>query len=117
MNLRWMPILIFALLVSGASFGYDGEKRESMPDSHRANWEARHQFAAKSDAASCNGCHKPIFCVDCHSRHDSVQEKVHRRNYMFYHSIEARTNPRKCDECHRPNYCNSCHRNPSWGGS
>lgn len=80
------------------------------PDSHKTSWVERHQVEAKADPASCQQCHSnQIFCINCHQRRDTVQERVHRRNFKFFHSIQARANPRKCDACHTVDYCQKCH--------
>lgn len=109
-------LILLTALVAGAAHAIDPEKEAMKPDDHRAGWLAGHQDTAKADESSCKGCHKQFFCIDCHQRRDTIQQRMHRRNYMFYHSIEARANPRKCDECHKPAYCTDCHRNPQQAG-
>ncbi len=80
------------------------------PESHKTDWTAKHQVYAKQDPAYCTQCHaNQNFCIACHGRRDTVQEKMHRRNFKLYHSIEARANPRKCDACHTVNFCQECH--------
>ncbi|MBI2981228.1 MAG: hypothetical protein HYY44_02830 [Deltaproteobacteria bacterium] len=80
------------------------------PKSHRLDWKGRHQLFAKQNPKECETCHtNKRFCIDCHSRRDTVQERMHRRNFRFFHSIEARANPRKCDACHTITYCQECH--------
>lgn len=112
MRYKWLIITGCLVSLVGTVYALDPEKEASKPDSHRAGWDAGHQTAAKSDAASCRMCHKSYFCIDCHQRRDSITQRVHRRNFKFYHSIEARTNPRKCDSCHRVSFCTDCHGNP-----
>ena len=74
------------------------------------DWVGRHQSLAKQNPAECASCHtNPMFCLDCHKRRDTVQERMHKRNFKFFHSIEARANPRKCDACHTVTYCQECH--------
>lgn len=80
------------------------------PKSHRADWLSKHQIYAKQNPEDCQQCHNnAMFCIDCHRRRDTVQQKMHRRNFRLFHSIEARANPRKCDACHSVNYCQTCH--------
>ena len=80
------------------------------PQSHKAGWIAKHESYAKLNPQECAQCHSnAMFCVDCHKRRDTIQQKGHRRNFRFFHSIEARANPRKCDACHTVNYCQQCH--------
>lgn len=112
MKHRLITFIVLAILMAGSAYALDPEKEAMKPDNHRAGWNAGHQTTAKSDPASCNACHKPWFCIDCHQRRDTIEERVHRRNFKFYHSIEARMNPRKCDTCHTTTFCVDCHRNP-----
>lgn len=80
------------------------------PSSHKAGWISKHEIFAKQNPQECAQCHRnSMFCLDCHQRRDTIQQRVHRRNFRFSHSIEARFNPRKCDACHRVNYCQQCH--------
>lgn len=80
------------------------------PQNHKANWISKHQTYAKLNPKDCVQCHpNQMFCIDCHQRRDTVQERMHRRNFKFYHSIEARANPRKCSTCHTTTYCQQCH--------
>ncbi|OGQ48165.1 MAG: hypothetical protein A3H42_06800 [Deltaproteobacteria bacterium RIFCSPLOWO2_02_FULL_46_8] len=80
------------------------------PESHKAGWIAKHESYAKQNSKECTQCHSnAMFCIDCHKRRDTIQQRMHGRNFQFYHSIEARANPRKCDACHRVEYCQQCH--------
>ncbi len=109
-------ILIMGVLLVGmaaTAFALDPESDAGKPGSHSAGWVQMHQSTAKIDSSSCKACHKPWFCIDCHERRDSIQQRVHKRNYMFYHSVEARANPRKCDQCHKIVFCRDCHSNPT----
>lgn len=80
------------------------------PQSHKLNWMTKHQTVAKTDPKGCSDCHKnAMFCIDCHKRRDTVEQRVHKRNFKFFHSVVARANPRKCDACHTVTYCQNCH--------
>lgn len=80
------------------------------PQSHKVAWDKKHQVYAKQNAKECQQCHtNQMFCIDCHKRRDTVQERMHRRNFKFFHSIEARANPRRCDACHTVAFCQKCH--------
>ena len=80
------------------------------PASHKVDWIKKHQVYAKQEPATCKECHSnQQFCINCHSRRDTVQEKMHRRNFRYFHSIEARANPRRCESCHTVNFCQECH--------
>jgi hypothetical protein len=84
--------------------------RDIQPANHNFDWLGRHQVFAKDDAASCESCHQPRYCQDCHNRRDETVRTFHDRNIRFTHGIEARANPMKCAECHTPNFCQTCHR-------
>lgn len=80
------------------------------PESHRADWKAKHQVYAKQDPKYCAQCHQnSMFCIDCHKRRDTIDQKMHRRNFRYVHSIEARANPRRCEACHTIAFCARCH--------
>lgn len=80
------------------------------PQSHKAGWIEKHQVYAKQDPKYCKQCHgNRNFCIDCHKRRDTVNERMHRRNFKFFHSIEARANPRRCQACHTVSSCLRCH--------
>ncbi|PIR17419.1 MAG: hypothetical protein COV46_04475 [Deltaproteobacteria bacterium CG11_big_fil_rev_8_21_14_0_20_49_13] len=112
MRYKKIVLIFLASFVCSAAFALDPEKSAGMPESHDAGWAQMHQSTAKIESSSCRSCHKPWFCIDCHERRDSIQQRVHKRNYMFYHSVEARANPRKCDQCHKIVFCRDCHSNP-----
>jgi len=80
------------------------------PMDHKVNWMEKHQVYGKNNPPSCNECHpNQMFCLDCHTKRQTVRERVHRRNFRFTHSVKARANPRSCDSCHTVNYCQECH--------
>lgn len=101
--------LVLTGVVSAASNEAD---RDGMPDNHRSGWVEKHQHYAKGDSKNCMQCHKPMDCIDCHTRRDDITQRVHKRNWKFYHGVEARANPRRCDSCHQQQFCTDCHRNP-----
>ena len=41
---------------------------EIEPKNHNFNWAAKHAIFAKADEQSCENCHSPRFCEDCHKR-------------------------------------------------
>ncbi len=80
------------------------------PKSHLTDWLNKHQVYAKQNPQECVQCHtNAMFCLNCHSRRDTIQTRMHPRNFRFFHSIEARSNPHRCDACHTVDYCQSCH--------
>ena len=84
--------------------------REVQPANHNFDWLERHQVFAKNDAPSCETCHQPRQCQDCHNRRDQTVRSFHDRNIRFMHGIEARANPMQCGECHTTGFCQTCHR-------
>ena len=108
-RIGWCGGAVLALAII-ASFPVFAGKKSDKPENHWADWMAKHQIYAKSDPGSCTQCHvNANFCIDCHRRRDTVQERVHKRNFKLFHSIQARANPRKCDACHTVDYCQTCH--------
>ncbi|MBI1909473.1 MAG: hypothetical protein HYS22_04830 [Deltaproteobacteria bacterium] len=80
------------------------------PASHKMDWLNKHKTLAQQNPAECTQCHaNAIFCINCHKRRDTIQQRMHRRNFKFFHSIEARANPHRCDACHLVNFCQDCH--------
>jgi len=74
--------------------------RDIIPANHNFDWTSKHAIFAKADESSCESCHSPRFCADCHKRRDLPTLRVHDRNFRFIHGIEARANPRQCGSCH-----------------
>ena len=79
------------------------------PKNHNFNWMSKHAVFSKADAESCESCHAPVFCQDCHKRRDLPTIRMHDRNFRFIHGIEARANPRGCGNCHQVTFCDTCH--------
>ena len=81
---------------------------EIQPKNHNFNWISKHAVFSKADQESCENCHSPRYCEDCHKRRDFTIV-AHDRNFRFIHGIEARANPRQCGNCHQITFCNTCH--------
>ncbi|MEQ9618416.1 MAG: hypothetical protein RIG61_04500 [Deltaproteobacteria bacterium] len=81
---------------------------EIQPKNHNFNWTSKHAVFSKADQESCENCHSPRYCEDCHKRRDFTIV-AHDRNFRFIHGIEARANPRQCGNCHQVTFCNTCH--------
>lgn len=81
---------------------------EIQPKNHNFNWTSKHAVFSKADQESCENCHSPRYCEDCHKRRDFTIV-AHDRNFRFIHGIEARANPRQCGNCHQISFCNTCH--------
>lgn len=80
-----------------------------QPKNHFFNWSSKHAVFSKADEESCEQCHAPVFCQDCHKRRDLPTQRVHDRNFRFIHGIEARADPRQCGNCHQITFCDTCH--------
>lgn len=81
-----------------------------QPANHNFDWMNRHAVYAKADAGSCEGCHRPSTCQNCHERRDPSVRTMHDRNFRFTHGIEARANPMRCAQCHDlRSFCQKCH--------
>jgi hypothetical protein len=80
-----------------------------LPEDHYVAWLKVHATAATTNSTACEKCHRQAFCIDCHSRRDTVQTVYHERNFKFFHSVQARANPMQCGSCHRQDFCINCH--------
>ena len=80
-----------------------------QPKNHNFDWTSKHAVFSKANGESCESCHAPVFCQDCHKRKDLPTRAVHDRNFRFIHGIEARANPRECGNCHQVTFCDTCH--------
>lgn len=84
--------------------------RAIQPANHNFDWMKRHAVFAKADAGTCDSCHRPSMCQNCHERRDTSVRTVHDRNVRFTHGIEARANPMRCGQCHElRSFCQKCH--------
>jgi hypothetical protein len=94
---------------------------ESMPKTHRSDFISIHPVKAADNLQTCNRCHEPKFCSDCHTRQIqrnrpgmSIQRFDARSNHIpvfdspgvlnagwvSYHSGQARRNLQSCQGCH-----------------
>jgi len=109
--------------------------RDYVPKSHRTDFISIHPIKALDNPQSCNRCHEPSFCSDCHNRFPkgSLHIKSHLMlgpDHQGYspanaqeHASEARRNLQSCQSCHpEGDACIQCHRsgmtNPhprNWG--
>jgi hypothetical protein len=80
------------------------------PDDHgHPRWLQVHESAARTDEASCNGCHAPQDCLDCH---DGVDKRVdlHPADWKMTHGMEAQHRTLDCLACHDVVAdCQDCH--------
>jgi hypothetical protein len=80
-----------------------------LPKTHTLSYKKDHRILAQASGEECMLCHAQSFCVDCHMRRDTMQNRVHDGNNLFYPAVEARANPMKCSSCHRQRFCLGCH--------
>lgn len=103
-------------------------KRDYVPRSHRSDFVNIHPIKAKDAPQTCNRCHQPSFCTDCHDRFPkgALRIKSHQMlgsNGQTYspalneHPMEARRNLQSCQACHpEGDVCIQCH-SAKTGGS
>lgn len=91
---------------------------------HDARWMTTHGAVAVRDQRSCELCHKPSTCADCHANKEEIKPSdkrpsrfdpatPHRGDYLSQHRIDGRVDPASCFPCHgRKNEerCRTCHR-------
>ena len=92
---------------------------------HDAGWGRSHGKAAVSDRRTCDLCHRPSSCADCHSQKEEIKPSdkragsrfdaatPHRGDYLTQHRVDGRTDPASCLPCHgRKNdgRCRTCHK-------
>jgi len=91
---------------------------------HASDFMARHRFLAAQQQATCELCHSPAFCADCHAHKEELKPSdkykdapqrslPHRGDYLNQHKIDGKINPASCFPCHgRQNNerCKVCHK-------
>lgn len=94
------------------------------PLDHVDGWERSHGTLARQNVRTCELCHKPSWCADCHGAKEQIKpsdkrllrpgsETPHRGDYTTRHRIDGRLDPGSCFACHgRKNdgRCAQCHR-------
>jgi c(7)-type cytochrome triheme protein len=80
------------------------------PDDHfQDQWIRHHEAAARVDEESCNSCHKPQECLDCHDGVAKVRE-LHPADWVMTHGLEAMRTDLNCRSCHDAGtFCRDCH--------
>lgn len=71
----------------------------------QANWQQAHGMEATTDLASCQRCHQPAWCADCHAL-----TRPHPPEWKVRHAAEAGRKPQDCRTCHKQDFCDSCHQ-------
>jgi hypothetical protein len=108
------------------------------PKDHIADWISDHSIPARSDARSCETCHRQSYCSECHdgaalglavrnkegapadrigpmaSAHEGndllILQRVHDLNYRWTHGSDVRAKTLDCAVCHETQtFCNACH--------
>ncbi len=88
-----------------------GEYSNNMINVHRSDFHVSHPLAARADQNSCNSCHEPQYCNECHDswRFSSgdIGSPSHRRTFDLgvdgadIDTIHAGIdNALACDSCH-----------------
>ena len=91
---------------------------------HNTDYITRHKFYASQQRMTCDLCHVPSFCADCHAHKEELKPSdkykdapqrslPHRGDYLNQHKIDGKLNPASCFPCHgRQNNerCKACHR-------
>ncbi len=101
--------------------GPDGRLRQVFPTGelrpgpsplgidHDAGWILSHARAGRMERATCEACHSPEFCVDCH---DGTYKpfSIHPADFVNTHQVAARQGSMQCAGCHRlQTFCVTCH--------
>jgi len=88
---------------------------EPMPYTHEPDYVSIHALKARDDPQTCNRCHEPKFCSDCHVRWNAkvglpfsvrphapvyASPGVLDPTWVSSHRAEARRNLRSCQACH-----------------
>jgi len=80
------------------------------PDDHgHPRWLQLHEASAKADASTCDSCHAPQDCLDCH---DGIDKRLdlHPADWTMTHGLEASRRSQDCYACHEIEAdCQSCH--------
>jgi len=91
---------------------------------HKPGWTKTHGAAAAREQRTCDLCHRPSSCADCHGDKEEIKPSTkrssrfdaatpHRGDWLTQHRIEGRVDPASCFPCHgRKNdeRCRTCHR-------
>lgn len=98
---------------------------DRAPCDHDGSWMQNHKTAAVREQRTCETCHKPSYCADCHGMKEEIKPSdkrtgsrfdaatPHRGDYLTQHKVDGRTDPASCLPCHgRKNdgRCRVCHR-------
>jgi len=97
---------------------------ETPPLDHGPDWVRAHADLARQNARTCELCHRPSWCADCHGAKEEIKPSdkrasrpataaPHRGDYIYQHRIDGRLDPASCFACHgRKNdwRCTQCHR-------
>ncbi|APF17073.1 cytochrome c family protein [Caldithrix abyssi DSM 13497] len=81
-----------------------------LPATHQLNWRKDHGLVQQMDENSCEHCHQPTYCSDCHEG-DNLNRQAHPLNYRYTHGLMAKGNKENCLTCHQEQaFCVDCHR-------
>jgi predicted CXXCH cytochrome family protein len=76
---------------------------------HDPGFAKNHRAVASTASPNCLGCHKQVYCADCH---DGVGRlKYHTADYVQGHAASAYGREQDCAACHNSQaFCLSCHQ-------
>lgn len=109
-----------------------------LPEDHGADWVLDHVEVARQNDRSCESCHQPSFCQECHDgaalgmsikgepdkpaspigelavAHEGrdliTLQRVHNLNYRYTHGTDVRAKTSDCAVCHETQtFCAACH--------
>jgi hypothetical protein len=80
------------------------------PDNHlHPDWQRAHSGAARLAPESCDSCHSPSVCLDCHDG-KKPREELHPGDWIMNHGLEAGRRGLQCQACHdKTAFCVDCH--------
>lgn len=85
-------------------------------DAHDDAWLKGHALVSSTDEQSCQNCHTPQDCLDCHNG-VSKPLKIHPNNWILTHPISSRRSDPGCASCHKSQtFCTDCHTTMGVGG-
>lgn len=115
------------------------------PADHGPDWVLDHVESARQDSKSCENCHRPTYCEECHdgaalgmsirgkngaptdligplaTAHEGkdllILQRQHDLNYRFTHGADVKSKTSDCASCHEMgSFCGACHNPENDGG-
>jgi hypothetical protein len=84
--------------------------KKLAPADHSVDWLKRHGPLSRAQGDTCNSCHTPPSCAECHGSQQAGPYKVHPPHYITQHAAAARSDMANCTDCHKvETSCAGCH--------